>query len=231
MAEVNFKDKDFTNKYDDLANKVVPGYQISTELMVAHFEHELPDDAKILVVGCGTGDEIIELAKLQPKWEIIGIDLSEEMVNFAQEKVKHADLPNTITLITGDLTQLGFDTQFDAVVSKLVFIHIPSIDEKQRLFSAIYNLLKPNGLFAYVDYFKITDEKLFLLEKEVWTLRAIAKGVDPNFIYKALEEAQPRIALMSEDVILSLLKNVGFIDSYQFLKTNMLGGYIMRKSK
>jgi demethylmenaquinone methyltransferase/2-methoxy-6-polyprenyl-1,4-benzoquinol methylase len=48
---------------------------------------KLPEGCKILDLACGTGDFTIELARRWPNAEIIGADLTPEMLDIAHEKL------------------------------------------------------------------------------------------------------------------------------------------------
>jgi len=60
---------------------------------------------KIIDVATGTADFAIESAKLNPK-EIIGIDISDEMLRIGKEKIKRRKLENVISLAKGDSENL-----------------------------------------------------------------------------------------------------------------------------
>ena len=53
--------------------------------------------SSILDVGTGTGALAIDLAK-QSSAEIVGIDISEEMLSLGRKKIRHLGLDNTITM-------------------------------------------------------------------------------------------------------------------------------------
>ncbi len=69
----------------------------------------------VLEIGFGTGQALIELAQAGAE-SVSGVDLSEGMLQVAQERVRAADLGERIDLRLGDATQLPFkDGTFDAV--------------------------------------------------------------------------------------------------------------------
>ncbi len=69
----------------------------------------------VLEIGFGTGQALIELAQAGAE-SVSGVDLSEGMLQVAQERVKAANLGERIDLRLGDATQLPFnDGTFDAV--------------------------------------------------------------------------------------------------------------------
>ena len=70
----------------------------------------------ILDVATGTADLAIATAKqLQPTL-IVGVDISEKMLDYGRIKVKNAALDKIITLKTGDAENLSFSSNtFDAI--------------------------------------------------------------------------------------------------------------------
>lgn len=71
---------------------------------------------QIMDVATGTGDfALLAYRELQPD-SLIGIDISEGMMNVGRQKVKQANLSDTITFAREDCTALSFtDNTFDAV--------------------------------------------------------------------------------------------------------------------
>ena len=70
----------------------------------------------ILDIATGTGDFAILAARRLKPDSIIGVDISEGMMDVGREKVKHEGLDNTISFKKDDCTALTFDSDsFDAV--------------------------------------------------------------------------------------------------------------------
>jgi demethylmenaquinone methyltransferase/2-methoxy-6-polyprenyl-1,4-benzoquinol methylase len=71
---------------------------------------------KILDIATGTGDLALAALKLKPN-SIIGVDISEGMLQIGRQKMKAKSVHETIEMISGDSTQLIFeDNSFDAVM-------------------------------------------------------------------------------------------------------------------
>lgn len=96
---------------------------------------KVAEDERILDIGCGDGRITAQLAALVPKGEVVGIDLSQEMVDFATRRFPRKDYPN-LSLSLGDASGLGFQEEFDLVVSfaclHWVKDHLPVLEGIRR---------------------------------------------------------------------------------------------------
>lgn len=117
----------------------------------------LPDGAKALDVGCGSGALTIAVAKKNPNAQIIGCDRwTKEYSDFSKllckENAKAEGIEN-VTFQKGDATSLPFeDESFDAVCSNYVYHNIPSRNRQAILLETL-RTLKKGGTFAIHDIF------------------------------------------------------------------------------
>ncbi len=96
----------------------------------------------ILDLATGTADLAIALAKRNPQAHIIGMDISEKMLEIGMEKVKKKGLENQIELRLGDAAALPFeDNSFDAVT---VAFGVRNFENLKQGLSEIQRVLKPN---------------------------------------------------------------------------------------
>jgi SAM-dependent methyltransferase len=96
---------------------------VDEESMVL-IQRMLPPAARILDLGCGPGTELFRLAELVPDGEVIGVDLSSEMIAAAHSGAQQRGLSNT-AFFQADVTKLPdhFTGRFDAVHSSFAFHH------------------------------------------------------------------------------------------------------------
>jgi ubiquinone/menaquinone biosynthesis C-methylase UbiE len=98
---------------------------------------------RALEIGCGPGRLMRPMSRHFA--EIHGVDVSDEMIARAKEKL--ADIPNAIPHATdGASLTLFADESFDFVYSYAVFQHIPSRDVVFQYLREIQRVLKPGGL-------------------------------------------------------------------------------------
>ena len=103
---------------------------------------DLPDNARVLDVGCGYGPIGIIAAKLVPNGHVTMIDLNERAVELAGENAKLNRVSN-VTVLQSDLFERVRDRQFDAIVTN------PPIRAGKavvhRIFEEGFMLLAPGG--------------------------------------------------------------------------------------
>jgi SAM-dependent methyltransferase len=99
----------------------------------------LPQNAAVVELGCGNGTR--ETRELAARTQLTGVDLSDEQLRRARERVPNA------TFVRGDLTVVEFDdASFDAVAAFYVLNHVPR-ELLPGLFASIHRWLKPGGHF------------------------------------------------------------------------------------
>ena len=105
----------------------------------------------ILDVATGTGDFAIEALNLKPD-KIIGIDISEGMLEVGRKKMKDRGFDQLITLQKGDSENLQFeDNKFDAII---VAFGVRNFENLTRGLSEIFRVLKPGGRVVILEFSK-----------------------------------------------------------------------------
>ena len=106
---------------------------------------------QILDVGCGCGNQTLELAaRLDASSTVIGVDISEPMLGLARELKAANDnaLSAEVQFALGDASEPLFDeASFDAIYSRF---GVMFFDEPVAAFSALRNSLKSGGRLGFV---------------------------------------------------------------------------------
>ena len=138
-------------------DSLLPLYDLMTKLMGAdRARRRLLDQAQIrsghrvLDVGCGTGSLTIQLKRLNPETDVVGLDPDPKALALAKRKAMRAAV--SIQLDRGFGDELPYpDGSFDRVLSSLMFHHVPT-DEKGKTLRAVRRVLKPGGEFHMLDF-------------------------------------------------------------------------------
>lgn len=99
---------------------------------------------------CGTGDLTIGLAHLVgPSGDVVGLDFNQEMLSFADKKVRLAGLEKEIQLKQADAMHLPYsDNSFNIVTIGFGLRNVPDANQVLR---EAYRVLKPGGKFAVLE--------------------------------------------------------------------------------
>lgn len=113
-----------------------------------HSDTSFPTGSKVLEAGCGVGAQTITLAKNSPGANITSIDISEDSVIEAEEKVKNAGFSN-VHFQQGDIFNLPFEAEsFDHIFICFVLEHLASPVDALLILKKI---LKPGGSITVIE--------------------------------------------------------------------------------
>ncbi len=102
----------------------------------------------ILDIATGTGDMAILLSDTAAE-KIIGLDISDGMLEVGRKKIDTKNLSSKIEMVLGDSEQLRFeDNTFDAIT---VCFGIRNFETLEKGLAEILRVLKPNGIFVILE--------------------------------------------------------------------------------
>lgn len=157
---------------------------------------QIPDDVKrVLDLGTGDGRLLALLIGDRPQMHGVGLDFSAVMLDGARERFKD---DGRIELLEHDLAkalpELG---RFDAVVSSLAIHHLEH-NRKRALYSEVFDVLAPGGVFANFEHVASPTRRLHLAFFEA--------------IEEPLANEDPSDRLLDVDTQLRWLVGEGFED-------------------
>jgi tRNA (cmo5U34)-methyltransferase len=175
---------------------------------------QIPLDAKH-VMDLGTGDgRLLALVRLHnPSIEGVGLDFSDPMIEQAKKRFAN---DKQVTIVKHDFSlslpakRLGC---FDVIVSSLSIHHLTH-PRKNQLYTEIFNLLNPKGVFCNLEHVSSSTENLHtkFLAAISWTP----------------ESEDPSNKLLDVETQLRWLREIGFIDvdcAWKWLELALLAGF------
>jgi len=152
-------------------NFVSTGGLESTQGIVASLN--LKPEMQVLDIGSGLGGSAFFMAQ-EYGVHVHGLDLSHNMLAFAQERLQELKLESQVRFEYGDILDSQVESVYDVAYSRDAFLHI---ENKARLFEVLYRALKPNGLLFITDYCwgegQHTDEFLAYVAQRGYILHTV----------------------------------------------------------
>jgi phosphatidylethanolamine/phosphatidyl-N-methylethanolamine N-methyltransferase len=140
--------------YDFLFDKIFyPGRVAAVDLL------EIQSGSRVLEVGVGTG---LNLPLYPRDAHITGVDISEEMLKKARERVTQFGMTNTELLVM-DGSKLEFaDNSFDRVIATYVISAVP---DPVKTLLEMRRVCKPSGHLVILNHFKSENPVIGMFER------------------------------------------------------------------
>ena len=164
----------------------------------------------ILDIATGTGDLAILMTKTNAA-KIIGLDISDGMLEVGRQKIAAQNLSNRIEMVLGDSEKMPYnDNSFDAIT---VAFGVRNFENLEIGLSEILRVLKPNGIFVILE----TSVPVKFPFKQGYNF--YSKYILP-FIGKMFSKDNVAYGYLSEsasffpfgEALNNILRKVGFID-------------------
>jgi ubiquinone/menaquinone biosynthesis C-methylase UbiE len=185
----------FNQVAENYTAKVSP-YRYSQFLALVH-ELNIKGNENVLDIGCGPGPLSMEVAAKLPTGNLLGIDLSENMIKLARELAARQGLKN-VEFQIGDALSLDLETNsLDIVFSSNAF---PWVADQKQFLRETYRVLKTGGRLGLVSL------STNVYREFLSALRHIArrkKGLLPNGAntHKVMKFKRYSIDLLQKEVV------------------------------
>ncbi len=231
MNEAAFDfDGDYGERYEALARRVIPGYVTLFPMVSAVIDPELSVGARVLVVGAGTGIELVNFKKIRPDLRLYGVDPSRQMLELARRRVAETGRTEGISFQLGYAADVPPTPRFDAATLINVLHFVPDDGSKAALLRDIARRLKPGGVFVLFDLHgdpgSEEHEHYMPAWRRYWKIRGMTSEEAAAFE----ERIRHGIHFMSAERVVALAREAGFTEPRRFYKSLLYGGWTFRRS-
>lgn len=135
----------------DLSNRVLSlGRDVFWRKTLARRIKIIDSPGKLLDLASGTGDQIVAAKECFPQLKVVGLDLSQAMMDLAHSKFARLR-PPVPEMVVGDALQLPFEPDsFDTVSISFGLRNVPP---REELYAEVLRVLKPGGRFLILEMF------------------------------------------------------------------------------
>ncbi len=223
-------DGQYGRDYEALAYRLIPGYDTLFQMSIALIEPGIPERGCVMVVGCGTGVELVAFGRYRPDVDLLGVDPSGPMLDLARRRVEEAGLARGITFHHGYTASVSPEATFDGATLFNVLHFIQDDGAKARLLSDIAQRLKPGGALLLFDLHGDPDSPEFAALMAAWRRYWAIRGLPPDEAAVFLRRIREGIHFASAPRIVELAREAGLIDPLAFFRSLLYGGWLFRRA-
>jgi SAM-dependent methyltransferase len=205
-----------------------PGGVVSTERLFQKLS--LTPKDYVLEIGCGSAKDLCKLVE-NYGCRAVGVDSSDLILKFAEDRVQKTGLSSKITIIKGDVENMNFfnDSQFDVVIAQSV---LATILDKDKAVREVSRVLKSGGHLGGIELIWVDEpdnELVYNVEKRIGSFDRPLKLSEWIGLFKEAGLKETSIFTSNDfgfptDIFGVIKHNGGFVESMKLLMLMMSRG-------
>jgi tRNA (cmo5U34)-methyltransferase len=204
----------------------VPGYDTLHTLSAAVLRAQLPDAARLLCVGAGTGEEIARLAGAGPQWRFVGCDPSSDMLAQARTRLTQDGVLGRVELTHGEVGSVPPAPPFDAATLPLVLHFLKDDAARAALVGAIAARLKPGAPLLLASLYRDGDTAAVL---DAWMALQVLGGLPREAVAARMAPRLAQARPVGDDELTALLADAGFGPPTRYFQGLMMAAWVARR--
>lgn len=165
-------------EYDENRRRFIPCFDDFYGSTTGFIAYNIPKPGRILDLGAGTGLLSYFWYQHFPEAGYVLTDIADEMLNVARSRFSGID---NVSFRIMDYSKELPEGAFDVVASALSVHHLEN-EEKQSLFSRIYDILPNDGLFVNYDQFCAGEPEMDRWFDQYWESQLMSSGLSAHDI-------------------------------------------------
>ncbi|WP_193074960.1 class I SAM-dependent methyltransferase [Pseudomonas sp. FME51] len=199
-------------------------------LLLGSMFAELPEDAHILCVGVGTGDELIYLASQHPGWTFAAVEPSGPMLDICRQRTEEGGVASRCVFYEGYLDSLPTIEKYDAATCFLVSQFILEEHERSRFFSEIAARLRPDGVLASSDLASDVASPEYEVLLRAWINMMSAADISPEAVERMRKAYANDVGVLPPAKVASIIESGGFELPVQFFQSGLIHAWLSKRA-
>jgi len=229
IAAQNYFGGGRSSTYDRKIRASLPGYEALHAMVDDFLRLALPERAHLLVIGAGTGMEVLALGSVHPGWRFTATDLSSDMLAIGRANMEAAGLADRVAFHVGEVHELPDEPSFDATTSILVSHFIKPHEERGRFFRSVASRLRPGAPLVTAEVVGDRQDPSFAHFLEAWKSHYAAAGIPAQEVEADFARTDATVSFLPEGDFASLLAGSGFTEIRRFFQALLFAGWVARK--
>lgn len=214
--------------YDKQWERTAPINQCLYFLLESVFA-ALPEDARILCVGAGTGSEILHLASRFPGWRFTAVEPARGMLDVCRRRADEAGIAERCEFHEGYLDSLPAGASYQAATSFLVSQFILDQTARSAFFEQIAERLVPGGMLASSDLSTEQDAPGYDDLLRVWQRTITPTDVSDEGLRRMKATYAKDVAVLPPDQVEAVLRAGGFETPRPFFQAGLIRAWFARR--
>ena len=213
-------------RFSDLARgqASIKDARLMMDLLAETASALVPGAGNILDIGCGAGNQTLNLLRCFPQADCTLLDISPAMLERARERVGGV-AAGRVSFVEGDFRTASLPREsFDVIVAAAVLHHLRDDGDWRRAFFGIHALLRPGGVLLVSDLICHEDPRIQALFEDRYEafLREALGDAEAERIMRSVAESDTPSSLEYQ---FALLREVGFREVGLLHKNIVFGAY------
>lgn len=165
----NWHSKEFVEDWDKGISRTHPTRAEQLDILTSVLANKYKEGEFIVDIGCGSGQVEELIFNKIPTAQIVGVDYSAEMLGVAKERL--GNYPDNFKIVIKNIPELqNSDLPIEKCqyVISVQMLHEITNEQKEELFSKVYELLEIEGQFLIMDRIKVDLETFSDSYQGVW---------------------------------------------------------------
>jgi tRNA (cmo5U34)-methyltransferase len=215
--------------YDKQWEKLAP-IREALHFLVHSVFAAVPEDARVLCVGVGTGAELAHLARKFPRWIFTAVEPSGAMLAICRQRAEQEGFLSRCRFHEGYVDALPGAGTHHAATSFLVSQFILERAARANYFRSIARRLHPGGILASADLASGVTPKAHELLVQAWMNMMAAADVPAEALVKMREAWKKDVAILPPAEIASIIESAGFESPVQFHQAGLIHAWFARRA-
>jgi tRNA (cmo5U34)-methyltransferase len=214
--------------YDAQWSKLSP-IRDCLHLLVESVFVDLPDDARILCVGVGTGSEIEYLAQKRPLWKFTVVEPSSQMLAECRRKFDQSRISSRCEFHEGYLDSLQVNEMHHAGTCFLVSQFILDRQARIEFFSKIASWIEPGGVLASSDLSSEVGTNHFENLLQMWMKVISTSDISVSRLEKMQTAYANDVGILPPEDVTSIIEAGGFESPVQFFQAGLIRAWFSKR--
>ena len=187
---------------------------------------DLPEEARILGVGVGTGVELAHLAQRHPGWRFTAVEPAAAMLTACRKRAEAEGFAGRCEFVEGYVDALPEAKKFDAATCFLVSQFILDATARSQFFAQIQQRLKPGGLLASSDLASDIQSPEYEVGLKAWVQMLNSADVPAEMIERIRKAYSTDVAVLPPEQVAGTIRKGGFESVVPFYQAGLIHGWV-----